>query len=107
MKYFTKIRGLTPSLQAFVGQPQDQKLEMLQGLSLVLLAATQEPVFAGYDLTMSVVKQRRSHDTGNDLIYVSWLQFNTIQKGTLRGIIKAIFIKMFANSKRNNIFILK
>lgn len=52
---------LTPSLQASVGQPQDQKLEMLQGLPLVSLAATQEPGFAGCGLTMSAMKQRRNN----------------------------------------------
>lgn len=35
--------GLTPILQASVGQPQDQRAEMLVELPLVLPAAMQEP----------------------------------------------------------------
>lgn len=39
----TKAAGLTPSLQASVGQPQDQRAEMWLELPLVLPAARQEP----------------------------------------------------------------
>lgn len=89
LRYCPKIQGLTPSPQASVGQPQDQKPEMSPELPPALLAATPEPGFAGSDLTMSVMTQRRFRDTGNNSVYMSCCSSAQNRRGTAEGLYRA------------------